>query len=41
MRLGKLKNGKPAGGEDGDGKEGSELPGGWGRMEIAWPLACR
>ena len=23
------------GGKDGDGKEGSELPGGWGRVEIA------
>ena len=23
------------GGEDGDGKEGSELPGGWERVEIA------
>ena len=27
--------------EDGDGKEGSELPGGWERKEIAWPLVCR
>ena len=25
------------GGEDGDGKE-SGIPGGWERMEIAWPL---
>ena len=29
------------GGEDGDGKEGSELSGGWERVEIAWPLVCR
>ena len=28
------------GGEDGDRKEGSELPGGWKRVDIAWPLAC-
>ena len=27
-------------GEDGDGKEVSELPGGWVRMENAWPLVC-
>ena len=26
------------GGEDGDGKEGSEPIGGWERVEIAWPL---
>ena len=26
------------GGEDGNGKEGSELPGGWERVDIAWPL---
>ena len=26
------------GGEDGDGKEGSEIPGEWEKMEIAWPL---
>ena len=26
------------GGEDGDGKDGSELPGGWERVEVAWPL---
>ena len=25
-------------GEDGDGKEGSELHGRWERVEIAWPL---
>ena len=29
------------GGEDGDGKEGSEIPGRWERVEIAWPLVCR
>ena len=29
------------GGEDGDGKEGSEIPGGWERVVIAWPLVCR
>ena len=29
------------GGEDGDRKEGSEIPGGWERMEISWPLVCR
>ena len=29
------------GGEDRDGKEGSELTGGWERVEIAWPLVCR
>ena len=23
------------------GKEGSELPGGWERVKIAWPLVCR
>ena len=28
------------GGEDGDGKEGSELHGGWERVEIA-SLVCR
>ena len=22
-------------------KEGSEIPGGWGRMVITWPLVCR
>ena len=22
-------------------KEGSELPGGWERVEVAWPLVCR
>ena len=27
--------------EDEDGKEGSEFPGGWERVEIAWPLVCR
>ena len=26
------------GGEDGDGKEQSELPGRWEKEEIAWPL---
>ena len=29
------------GGEDRDGKEGSELPGGWERVKIIWPLGCR
>ena len=29
------------GGEDRDGKEGSEIPGGWERGEIAWPLVDR
>ena len=29
------------GGKDGDGKEGSEIPGGWKTAEIAWPLVCR
>ena len=29
------------GSEDEDGKEGSELPGGWKIVEIAWPLVCR
>ena len=29
------------GGEDGDGKEGTELPGGWERVDIAWHLVCR
>ena len=29
------------GGEDGNGKEGSDIPGGWERVEIAWPLVCR
>ena len=29
------------GGEDGDGKERSEISGGWKRVEIAWPLVCR
>ena len=24
------------GGEDGDGKEGIELPGGWERVEMTW-----
>ena len=24
--------------EDGDGKEGSEIPGGWERVEITWLL---
>ena len=27
--------------ENWDGKEGSELSGGWEIMEIAWPLVCR
>ena len=27
--------------EDGYEKEGSEIPGGWERMEIAWPLVFR
>ena len=29
------------GGEDRDGKEMSELPGGWERVEITWPIVCR
>ena len=29
------------GGEDDDGKGGSELSGEWERVEIAWPLICR
>ena len=29
------------GGEDGDREEGSEIPGGWERVEITWPLVCR
>ena len=29
------------GGKDGDGKEGTDIPGGWERVEIAWPLVCR
>ena len=28
-------------GEDGVGKEGSEFPGGWEIVEIAWPFVCR
>ena len=28
-------------GEDGDGKEGSEIPRGGKRVEIALPLVCR
>ena len=28
-------------GEDGDGKERSELSGGWERVEVAFPLVCR
>ena len=29
------------GAKDGDGKEVSEIPGGWERVEGAWPLVCR
>ena len=29
------------GGENGDGKEGSEISGGGEIVEIAWPLVCR
>ena len=29
------------GGENGDGEEGSEIPGGYERVKIAWPLVCR
>ena len=29
------------GGKDRDGKEGSELSGGWERMKVAWLLVCR
>ena len=29
------------GGEDRDGKEGSEHHGGWEKMDIAWPLVCK
>ena len=32
---------KDKGGEDGDGNEGSELHGGWERVDIAWPLLYR
>ena len=28
-------------GENGNEKEGSELPGGWERVEIPWPIVCR
>ena len=28
-------------GEDGNGKDGSELPGEWERVKIAWSLVCR
>ena len=28
-------------GEDGDRKEGSDIPVGWKIVEIAWPLVCR
>ena len=28
-------------GENGVGKEGSVIPGGWEREEIAWPFLCR
>ena len=24
-----------------EGKKGSEIPGGWERVNIAWPLVCR
>ena len=27
-------------GKDGDGKNGSEIPGGWEGLEIVWPLVC-
>ena len=33
--------GSDEGGEDVDGKEGSELLRGWERVEITWPLVCR
>ena len=29
------------GGENGDGKEENEIPGGGERVEINWPLVCR
>ena len=29
------------GSKAGDGKEGSEFPGGWESVEIGWPLVCR
>ena len=29
------------GGKDGDGKQMSELPGGWERVKITWPLGSR
>ena len=29
------------GDEYGDGKEGSEIPGGWEKVEIGWSLVCR
>ena len=29
------------GGEDSDGKEESELPGGWVKVENSWTLVCR
>ena len=28
-------------GEDGDGKEGNKIPGGWERIEIVCPIVCR
>ena len=28
-------------GEDGNGKEESEIPGGGERVKITWPLICR
>ena len=27
--------------EVGMGRKGSEIPGGWERVAIAWPLVCR
>ena len=29
------------GGEDEDGEEWGEIPGGWEIVKIAWPLVCR
>ena len=28
-------------GEDGDGNEGSGIPGGWEKLEFTWPLVWR